>query len=229
MLWEQTFSLSDLPRIAFLTFLEIVLSADNAVVLALLVKDLTPVLRKRALYIGFASAFVLRFLALSFTIFFFQYPWIQGIGAAYLLYLSAAHFMAKRRKRAEKQNSGRRFWTAIAMVELFDLAFAIDSIVAGVAFIGPMPTGRILHPKLWIVYIGGLLGALAIRYAADLLGSLLKRFTHLETAAHLMIGWIGIKLAFAAISLHFPGFDLIFWSGLIALLLLGVKKRAPYV
>jgi predicted tellurium resistance membrane protein TerC len=57
---EQSFAFADIPRIFTLVFLEILLSADNAIVLGVLSRSLPPHLRKKALFIGVASAFVLR-------------------------------------------------------------------------------------------------------------------------------------------------------------------------
>lgn len=60
----QSFSLLDLPTVFLLSFLEILLSADNAIILAIFAKKLPSPLQKKALYVGFFSAFLLRALAL---------------------------------------------------------------------------------------------------------------------------------------------------------------------
>ncbi|MBI5272545.1 MAG: hypothetical protein HY861_01005 [Chlamydiia bacterium] len=224
MFFEQTFSLIDIPRVALLAFLEVLLSADNAIVLGLISQALPYTLRKRALYIGAFSAFFFRAMGVLAAAYLLEYPWIQWCGGAYLLYLSCRHFL--------KQNSGKptnpqkhlSFWKTVFLIEFFDLAFAVDSIVAGVAFIGPTPQGALVHPKLWIVYLGGMLGVLCIRYAAQLLSILITKYPRLESSAYLMIGWIGLKLGVTSLLPSFPALPLIFWSVLALLLLYGLNK-----
>ena len=74
-----------------LIFLEGILAADNALVLAIMVKHLPEKERKKALFYGLAGAFIFRFGSL-FIISFLVYVWqVQAAGAAYLLYISLNH------------------------------------------------------------------------------------------------------------------------------------------
>ena len=53
----------------------------------------------------------------------------------------------------------------VCVIELTDVAFAIDSIVAAIGIVGPPPAHQ-RHPKLWVVLVGGMLGAVLMRFAA---------------------------------------------------------------
>ena len=99
----QTFAASDLPKVALLSFLEIFLSADNAIILGLLTARLKAESRGIALAIGLFSAFILRALALFWIAALIQYPWIQYLGSAYLIYLSLRYFTSGKRKNKELQ------------------------------------------------------------------------------------------------------------------------------
>lgn len=221
----QTFSLSDIPRVAFLSFLELVLSADNAIVLAILTNALAEPLRKKALYIGVMSAFLFRAIGIVSIAFLLKFFWIQLIGALYLLFLSLAHFIRDKKNRSFTLKPFVGFWGTVLVIELFDLAFAIDSIVAGVAFVGTSPQSLILHEKLWIVYLGGMLGVIGIRHAAHFLSSLIDQFPYLERAAYAMIGIVGIQLALTALGLSFPYLDWIFLGVLFVLVAFCFFKR----
>jgi YkoY family integral membrane protein len=190
----QTFDLFDIARVSALTFLEILLSADNTVVLALLIRDLPETLRRKALYIGLVSAFFLRAGAIFLAAFILHWPWVEVLGGIYLIYLAIRHFIKKETKKIS--HSPTSFWKTVLLIECFDLAFALDSIVAGIAFIAaPAPTFYSgLHPKIWIVYIGGMIGLVVIRYAADACSSLIDRFPYFEKSAYLLVGLIGFKL-----------------------------------
>jgi YkoY family integral membrane protein len=90
-----------------------------------------------------------------------------------------------------------RFWPTVLVIELTDIAFAIDSILAAIALVGGMPAERSkgdLHPKLWVVLVGGMLGVVLMRFAAVVFIKLLERFPRFEEAAYLLVCVIGAKL-----------------------------------
>jgi len=88
-----------------------------------------------------------------------------------------------------------RFWHAVVVIELTDIAFAVDSIVAAIALVGQQKaadTGA--HDKLWVVVVGGMIGVVLMRFAAVLFIRLLEHFPRFETAAYLLVVAIGLKL-----------------------------------
>lgn len=215
MLLDQSFALTDIPRIFTLTLLELLLSADNAVVLGVLIHSLPKDQRKKALFIGVASAFVLRAGALLLIATFLESQWIQLLGGLYLIYLCIRYFQKKGNRPEYKSHLS--LWKVVVLIELIDLVFAIDSIIAGVAFIN----GHL--SKLWIVYFGGMLGLLGMRYAADIFSRLMDRLPKLEMTAYMMVGWIGIKLGLSIFKLHIPVF--LFWSVVAGLFLFALIDR----
>lgn len=87
-----------------------------------------------------------------------------------------------------------KFWPTVFVIEMTDIAFAVDSIVAAIGVVGPPPEGSIRHPKLWVVVIGGFIGVVLMRFAAVIFIKLLERFPRFETAAYLLVIVIGLKL-----------------------------------
>jgi YkoY family integral membrane protein len=223
-MFGQTFDLIDVARLSSLTFLEILLSADNALVLGLLSRALPPHLRQRALHIGVFSAFIFRAIAILLVFSILDSPWVQLLGAAYLIYLSIHHFVKKTQKTTPTPSPS--FWKTVLLIEFFDIAFAFDSIIAGIAFIStPAPSeAKNLHPKLWIVYTGGMLGLFAIRFAANFFSRLLDRFPRLETSAYLLVALIGIKLALDA-TFSPPGLEYYFWGAMFVIFASSFFKR----
>lgn len=75
------------------------------------------------------------------------------------------------------------------MIELTDLAFAVDSVLAAL--------GVVEDPsrQLWIIYAGAVIGLVAMRFAAIGVLKLLERFPQLGLCAYVLVGWIGLKLA----------------------------------
>lgn len=212
---DQVATLSDVPRVFVIAFLEMLLSADNAIVLGLISHSLEKRLRKKALFIGLSSAFVFRFLAILGISYFLSSHWIQSLGGLYLIYLSIQHFLGKKRRQKEKKTLS--FWKAVLLIELLDLVFAIDSMLAGVAFVDANPS------KIWLVYVGGTLGVLGIRWAADIFSSFLTTFPRLETSAYLMVALVGVKLVLLSLTLYVP--DPLFWLLSLLIFLLGFYPK----
>ena len=172
-----------------ISILEGLLSADNALVLAVLVRALPKHQQRKALLYGLGGAFFFRFLAILSAATLIRYWFLQLLGATYLAYLAIKHFAAHT-GGSRKVRSVPGFWRTVMVVELTDLAFAIDSILAAVA----------LTSKIWLVYIGGALGMVFMRVAAGFFIGLLERFPLLEHSAYLVIGWIAVKLGLEAIT-----------------------------
>lgn len=220
--------------ILILIVLEVILSADNALILGVLVQKLPVHLRRKALFYGILGAYVLRGLALLFAALVIKLWWVQALGAAYLLYIALKHFLKPEEAHAPLplEATAAQFWKVVAQVELMDLAFAVDSVLVAVA----------LSDKLWVIYTGVFLGILALRMLASLVVTLLDRYPRFKHLAYVVVGLAGVKLAIGAWdklakeALHRPelalGLDKEAFSFLIlAVLLLGslwaLRKPAP--
>jgi len=81
-----------------------------------------------------------------------------------------------------------RFWKTVAVIELTDIAFAVDSILAAMALAGSESN------KLWVVVTGGILGVILMRFAASVFVRLLEKYPRFEVSAYLLVIIIGIKL-----------------------------------
>ena len=141
-------ALSDLPTIGLLVLLEGLLSADNALVMAILVMGLPRSQQSRALRYGLVAAFAFRFIAVLLAAVLIRAAWVKLLGGVYLLYLAVQHF-----RHGDAGESGRpiapakpmwglpAFWATIVRVELINIAFSIDSILVAVA-LSPKTRGR---------------------------------------------------------------------------------------
>jgi len=154
-----------------------------------------------------------------------QIYWVQVVGGAYLIYLALSHILSRRRAgmSAPKQRS---FWASVLMVEFTDFIFAIDSILAGLALIGISFQLHGFPPKLWIVYVGGISGLILMRFAACIFTDLIDKYPRLEIGAHLIVGWIGLKLLLDVFAKDLPTWtEPIFWCGIILFFIYGFLKK----
>ena len=183
---------ADLLTIALLVVLEGLLSADNALVLAILVLGLPRHQQQKALRYGILGAFFFRILAVLLAVYLIAVSWVKLIGAMYLLYLSFSHFFMGS-GGAEERRAVRpatpwlglsAFWATVVKVELTDIVFAVDSILVAVA----------MSPKTWVVITGGVLGIITMRMVIGSLLRIVRRYPALVDAAFVIIAWVGIKL-----------------------------------
>ncbi|NGX51043.1 MAG: hypothetical protein K1060chlam2_00900 [Chlamydiae bacterium] len=224
---DQTFSLIDIPRLFTLIFLEGILSLDNALAIALIVRRLPPEKRQKALFIGVASAVILRAFGVLSAAYLIQLFWVQLLGGLYLIYLSLSH-LTLRGKFNLITPKPKSFFGTVVMIELTDFVFAVDSILAGLAMIGIVFHPPNLPPKIWIVYIGGISGLILMRFAAKIFTGFIERFPRLEMGSHLIIGWMGLKLLVEVWVKDVPLWgESLFWVGIVAFFALGfIKKRS---
>ena len=229
-----------------LIILEGLLSADNAIVLAVMVRHLDHEKQKKALLYGLVGALGFRIVAIFLITILAKYWQIQVIGGLYLLYMAISHIKEFYHKiynpelhhnTAVKNQSG--FWATVLKVELTDIAFAVDSILAAVAIAITLPhisetsVAGINLGQFLVMLAGGFAGVVIMRYAANFFIRVLEKSPGLEISAFMIVGWVGIKLfviaaahpKLALINEHFPHstlWTIIFWVVLLLLLLLGV-------
>lgn len=222
--FQQTFVFGDLAVIGLLIVLEGVLSIDNALVLGLLAKRLPKHQQGRALTYGLIGAFVFRFIAIATAQYLLRWNIVKLLGGAYLLYVALKYFLFESRHKDDEQvaigpdghpildddsdsatpaksgstaagRSFAAFWPTVVVIELTDIAFAVDSILAAIALVGGSPQDKGIHPKLWVVIAGGMLGVILMRFAAVVFIKLLEKFPRFEISAYLLVAVIGAKLA----------------------------------
>ena len=193
-----------------LIFLEGILSIDNAAVIGALVSPLPdneevpwpgalkklgtilhPVLgfqRMAALRVGLLGAYVGRGAMLFLTSFLIHNSWIKLIGAAYLIHL--AFDSLEDMTGGSEEDGGvtpiqsKPFWATVLTVEIMDLIFSIDNVVAAVS----------LSDKIWIVMLGVGIGILTMRYAAGIFSYAVEREPILKQAAYILVLNIGVEL-----------------------------------
>jgi YkoY family integral membrane protein len=184
---------SDLVTIALLIVLEGILSADNAMVLAIRVLSLPKDQQVKALRYGMISAFTFRATATAMAAYLIALGWVKLVGGAYLLYLGIQHFRHGQGGDSESRHAVKPaepwlgmspFWATVVKVELTDIVFAVDSILVAVA----------VSDKLWVVITGGILGIVMMRLVIGRLLSIIRRYPVLVDGAFVIIVWVGIKL-----------------------------------
>jgi YkoY family integral membrane protein len=183
--------LSDLLTVGLLVVLEGLLSADNALVVAVMILGLPRRQQKMALRYGLLGAFAFRIVATLLAVYLIRLAWVKLLGGLYLVYLTYQHFFQsgdaeqRSRPRPAKPWLGlSALWGTILKVELVNVAFSVDSILVAVA----------ISSKTWVVLTGGLLGIVAMRIVISQLLVIVRRYPTLVDGAFVIIALVGAKL-----------------------------------
>ena len=183
--------LSDLLTVGLLVVLEGLLSADNALVVAVMILGLPRPQQKMALRYGLLGAFAFRIVATLLAVYLIRLAWVKLLGGLYLVYLTYQHFFQS--GDAEQRSKPRpakpwlglsALWGTILKVELVNVAFSVDSILVAVA----------ISSKTWVVLTGGLLGIVAMRIVISQLLVIVRRYPTLVDGAFVIIALVGAKL-----------------------------------
>jgi tellurite resistance protein TerC len=204
------FDLNFLYIIVQVIFLEGILSIDNAAVLGAMVSILPksepvpwpPALhflasstqrilggqRAAALKVGLLGAYFGRALMLVMASFVIRNHYLKILGAAYLIKLAFENLGGGSEDDGEEKRAkgleGKGFWSVVVAVELADLAFSLDNVVAVVA----------LSDNLYIVMFGVFVGIVTMRFAAQIFTLMILKEPILKPAAYIVVFNIGAEL-----------------------------------
>src|SRR6266487_4540276 len=136
-------------------------------------------------FLAASIAFWVRSAMLALASIIIQYAWMQVLGALYLIYLAIRHFVERlqhhQATRAnpeyERSIKVQGFWGVVLTIELADLAFSLDNVVAAVS----------LSDRLWVVVLGVAIGIVIIRFAATVFTRMIVWEPALEHAAYLLL------------------------------------------
>ena len=196
-----------------LVALEAVLSADNAIALAAISRQVRdPALQSKALNVGLGLALVFRLALIAVARWVLDFWPLQLLAAGYLLWLcfsnlapllrsvlasaepGASDAFASGEASADTAAEGslgtphpphdRGLAAVVTTLAFTDLAFSLDSVAAAVA----------VSDNLLLVMAGGFIGVVALRLTSGLFIRWLEAYEHLETAGYLAVGLVGIRL-----------------------------------
>lgn len=232
--WEMWLAVLQDPvswgLIGTLVILEGLLSADNALVLAVMVRHLPEDKRRKALFYGLIGAYAFRFIAIGIGVYLIKLSWVKLLGAAYLAWLSIKYFLDRSKAATamelEPEISSSNifmrlfgtFWGTVVSVELMDIAFSVDSVLAAFG----------VSQQVWILLLGGMIGVLMMRGVAGIFLKLIGNVPELETTAYVLIAIIAVKMGLSVFGIdvsHQMFFTVIVTAFALTFLIHFIRKR----
>tara|TARA_Y100001968_G_scaffold308972_1_gene328338 strand:+ start:324 stop:1034 length:711 start_codon:yes stop_codon:yes gene_type:complete len=212
------------PLLPVIVSLELILSADNAVALASITKNLKDInLQRKALNIGIFIALLLRILVILTAQFILNFWPVKLIGGIYLISLSITKLIKvndldSNQSIKNTTNIETSIIKIILLLALTDLAFSIDSITAAVA----------ISDQFLLVITGALIGVIALRFTSELFIRWLEIYNNLEKAGYIAVALIGLKLIIQLILFNFVIPEYLFFLIMLCLFLWGFSSKNNY-
>jgi YjbE family integral membrane protein len=164
--------------------INIILSGDNAIVIALACRALPPRQRMIGIILGAGAAVLLRIV---FTVVIQQLlgvPWLKLIGGLILLWIAVKLLLGEESDEGSVR-SGTNVWDAVKIVAIADIVMSLDNVLAIAAAAGPN-TGLII--------LGLIISIPLVVFGATLLTWLLDRIPLLVWAGSALLGWVAGEL-----------------------------------
>lgn len=162
----------------------IILSGDNAVVIALASRNLPPSQQKKAIFWGSAAAIILRVILTITAVGLLTLPYLKMVGAVLLVYIGVQ--LLNEDEGEEEMEGKENLWGAIRTILIADLVMSLDNVlaVAAAAQKGPEET------RLLLLIIGLALSIPLIVFGSTLLLKVMERFPIIITIGAALLGYL---------------------------------------
>jgi YjbE family integral membrane protein len=157
----------------------IILSGDNAVVIALAARSLPQRQQKQAVFWGAGAAIAMRILLTLFAVALLTLPWLKLVGSL-LLFWIGIKLLVPEEDDAEVEASDQ-LWTAIKTILVADLVMSLDNVIAVAAAAGG---------SLSLLVLGLAISIPLVIFGATLLIKVMERFPVIIAIGAGLIGWV---------------------------------------
>ncbi len=174
-----------LGRFLGVLLIDLILSGDNAVVIALAVRSLDESVRKKAILLGVAGAVGLRLVFVFIVSFLISLPYLQLAGGLALLWV--AWRLVQHDDDEQDVKAGSGLWSAVGIIMVADVVMSLDNVIALVGVSGG---------NVWLVGIGIALTIPLIIFGASILSYIMNRFPVLVYIGAGLLVYVAVELMF---------------------------------
>ncbi len=162
-------------------WINIILSGDNAVVIALAARSLPPEQQTKAIFWGTAAAVVLRIALTVVAVKLLALPYLQIVGGLLLLWIGVQLLSDEEGGEGEEKQHGS-LGSAIRTILIADLVMSLDNVI-GVA--------AAANGNITLLVIGLAIAIPIVIFGSTLMIKLMARFPIIVTLGAALIGWVG--------------------------------------
>jgi YjbE family integral membrane protein len=166
-------------------WVNIILSGDNAVVIALAARSLPKHQQKQAIFWGAGAAVVLRIVLTIVAVKLLEFPYLKLVGGAALLWI-AVKLLVPEDDDGEGVESSAHLWGAIKTILIADLIMSTDNVIA----VAAAAKGSIL-----LLVLGLVISIPLVIFGATMLMVLMERYPIIITLGAAVLGWTAGEMA----------------------------------
>ncbi|MFZ9322622.1 MAG: TerC family protein [Hylemonella sp.] len=163
-------------------WINIILSGDNAVVIALAARSLPPHQQKKAILFGSGAAVVLRIVLTLVAAQLLQMSWLQVIGGLLLLYIGVQLLSEEEEEEEGHGKEGGGLLAAVRTILIADVVMSLDNVIA----VAAAAKGNEL-----LLLLGLAISIPLVIFGSTLMIKLMERFPIIVTLGAALIGWVG--------------------------------------
>lgn len=167
--------------------IDLILSGDNAIVIALAVRQLKGDTRRKAIILGATGAVLLRLFFAAIVTFLLQIPLLQAVGALLLLWVAWKLVHDSPGDEKNDMQAGGNIWEAVRIIIIADVVMSLDNVIALVGVSGG---------NLWLLVFGLVLTIPLIIWGSTLLSALLDRWRWLVYAGAGILVYVAVEMLF---------------------------------
>lgn len=164
-----------------IVWINIILSGDNAVVIALAARGLPPQQQKKAVLLGSGAAVVLRIALTVVAAKLMQLPFVEVIGGLLLLWIGVGLLKGEDEEEDSGSVARQGMMAAVRTILLADLVMSLDNVIAVAAAAG----GDML-----LLILGLAISIPLVIFGSTLMIKLMERFPVIVTLGAALIGWV---------------------------------------
>lgn len=161
--------------------IDILLSGDNAVVIALAVRSLPEHQRRKGIIFGAGAAILLRVIFAAFVVYLLEVPFLKLVGGLMLLWIAVKLMLPEHEEGEGGMEAATNVWQAIRLIVVADAVMSLDNVVAIAAA---------AHGSVVLLVLGLLISIPLIVYGSTLILGLVDRFPMIVTGGAALLGWI---------------------------------------
>lgn len=161
--------------------IDVLLSGDNAVVIAMACRSLPPKQRTIGIGLGVGLALVLRIVAAAAIVYLLAIPFLKAIGGVVLLYIAVKVVKGESEEEEKAHRQANKLLHAVGLIVVADITMSLDNVVA----IAGAANGDDL-----VFIIGLALSMPLMIVGASLISGLMNRFPVIVWAGGGLLGWI---------------------------------------
>ncbi len=183
--WDITLNAGFFADLASIMFINLLLSGDNAVVIAMAVRGLKPEQRRMGIILGAGAAILMRIVLTFFVGVLLHISFVKLVGGALILWIGAKLLVDGSGEEEHGGSSSASIWGAVKVILIADATMSLDNMLAVAAA---------CHGNLPLLIIGLVVSIFFVVFASDILSKLMDRYPVIVLLGGAILGKVGAEM-----------------------------------